>query len=593
MAREVFEPPQTESGSLDHVRALERTLDSLREDSQTAHVLLALSAALAEVRTVEETLELSVTMVPRLLGAERCFAASWDDVNDRYTVRARTGYDDSQASVLEELAQQRGGLPLVRHVLEERAPLLVEDVTRDRRIPLEQARRRQLGAWVGIPLLRWGEELGVLGIEYSQPRRFGAQDSALAQGIARQVGVAMANARRFNLLKGLRTIGLRTGSQLGLAGVIKEVVAGAVELLAGDAGVVYFLDAERLSLVASESQGLSAKAAEAMARIDVQREPWSALAGGHAIHIPDLPAALGRDEAPASAIAAPIHGSETPMLGVAVVLFRHSVALGPDETEALSVLTAQASTAIENAQRFERQRRVARSLQAGLLSTEMPDLADCEVGAVYETARRDSEVGGDFFDVFEVRPPRAAFVVGDVSGKGADAAAQSAMARFMLRAFAMRNPAPSSVLFHLNNALVQGLGEDRFTTALYGLLDCESRECQIALGGHPPPLLYRRASKEIESFELKGSIIGAFEDQQYESRSVTLQSGDVLLVYTDGLVEARSNDELYGRHRIVESLRKHAPDLGGQDLARVIYEDAAEFGVVGDDTVVFALSCRA
>jgi serine phosphatase RsbU (regulator of sigma subunit) len=274
-----------------------------------------------------------------------------------------------------------------------------------------------------------------------------------------------------------------------------------------------------------------------------------------------------------------------------VAFFRKSAYLGPDEIEALNVAAAQSAPAIENARRFERQRRVARSLQSGLMAGAMPVIDGCEVGAVYEPASEESEVGGDFFDSFEVAEEQVAIVVGDVSGKGAEAAALTAQAKYMLRAFAMRNPAPSSVLFHLNNALVQGMAEDRFTTAVYAVFEPKSRTCQLAIGGHPAPLVYRTRTGEVEIPDLHGSLIGAFENQQYESQTLKMEPGDVLLAYTDGLVEARKENDLFGRDRIVESLRKHAPDKRAKDLVQAIYTDATTFGDLADDTVIFALTC--
>jgi phosphoserine phosphatase RsbU/P len=156
----------------------------------------------------------------------------------------------------------------------------------------------------------------------------------------------------------------------------------------------------------------------------------------------------------------------------------------------------------------------------------------------------------------------------------------------------MRNPTPSSVLFHLNNALVQGMAEDRFTTAVYGVFDTEARSCQIALGGHPSPLVYRRATHDIQIPNLNGSLIGAFENQQYESVTVKMEEGDVLLAYTDGLLEARNGNDLFGRDRIAESLKKHAQEKSAREIAQAIYQDAQAFGELADDTVVVALACK-
>lgn len=588
MAKEILDPETDDQD--DRIRALEQTLESLRAESEVAHVLLGLSAALAEVRTVEDTLDKAVRMVPDLCGADRCFAATWDDVNARFEIKAESGYDPEESALLHELAEIEDAFPLIGQALADKAPLLVGDVISDGRVPQERAIARKIGALVALPLLRWGENFGALGIEFLHPRRFGAKDAALARGIARQVGVALANARRFNLLQGLRAFGLMVGTQASLPAVISTTAHAAGDLLGGDGATLYFLDSQHDDLVAASGYGLGL-GSEKLARIDLAVEPWTALRRGETVSV-QLRETLGAEDIPSCGVYAGIPGLESPLVGAVAVYFSRSAAVGPDEVEALNVLAAQAGTAIENVRRFERQRRVARSLQSGLMTTETPDLKRCQFGAVYEAASSDSDVGGDFFDLFELPDNRVGLVVGDVSGKGAEAAAQTAMAKYMLRAFALRNAAPASVLFHLNNALVQGLPEDRFTTVLYGLLDPEQRRVQIALGGHPAPLVYRAAAQDVEVIDPEGSIVGAFENQQFDSEVIDLDGGDVLLAFTDGLLETRSGEDLYGRDRIVASLVRHAGNPDAEDLARRIYEDAAAFGTVSDDTVVFALTSR-
>jgi serine phosphatase RsbU (regulator of sigma subunit) len=135
------------------------------------------------------------------------------------------------------------------------------------------------------------------------------------------------------------------------------------------------------------------------------------------------------------------------------------------------------------------------------------------------------------------------------------------------------------------------MAEDRFTTAVYAVLEPEKRTCHLAIGGHPSPLVFRKRTGEVQVPNLHGSLIGAFEDQQYEPVTLELEEGDVLLAYTDGIVEARRGDDLFGRDRIAESLRKHAPTTSARELASAIYADAQKFGEVIDDTVVFALTC--
>jgi GAF domain-containing protein len=574
------------------VEELERTLESLREDSEIAHMLLGLSGALAELRTVEETLWKAVRVVRELFKADRCYAAALDEAGRSLEIRAQAGLEHAASDALEQLGGRgRDRLPLMAEAASTMGPVLVPDVVADGRIPAEEAAARRLQAYICIPLVRWGQDFGALVVEFEQPQLFTSKESALARGVARQVGVALANARRFNLLASLRSVGLSVGSQLSVGAVSKEVARGATKLLSGDAAALYFIDSGANTLIASGSHGLAPDAFQAIATIDLGRAPWSELHGGSTVTVRDLRAVLGSDRAPASAAAALIPGAGSAVLGAIVVFGHRPFSLGIDEAEALHVLATQSATAIANAQRFERQRRVARSLQAALLRTDMPVMEGCLMHATYEPASSESDIGGDYFDAFDLPDGRIGMVVGDVSGKGAEAAAYTAMAKYMLRAFAIRNAGPSSVLFHLNNALVQGLDEDKFTTLMYAVIDPESNRCKLALGGHPAPLVYRADAQEVEVLEAEGAIVGAFRNERFEQLEFDLAPGDVLLAYTDGLIEARTAEgDMYGREGVAASLLRNA-HLRGKDLTTKIYEDARSFGTVWDDTVVFALSC--
>lgn len=592
MVREMAEP-NAQSTDQGRIAELEQTLESLREDSEVAHVLLGLSGALAEVRTVEETLEKGVRIARELFGASACFAATWDGATERFEILTHYGYEPDDVVTLEELAARgKDGLPLLTDSLGRRQPVLITDVRSDDRVPPENAGRRGLKAYIGIPLLRWGQDFGGLGIEFTEPQTFGSKETALARGIARQMGVALANARRFNLLQSLRGIGLRVGSPLRLSAVTREVATSAMELLGGSGALLYFKDGNTGEFVAAGGSSVDQDTAELLGRLGPDDATWADLFNGKTTTVPNLRDYLGTDQGPISAVATAISGSESALLGAVLVTFDRLFALGPDEAEALNVMTAQSASAIANAQRFERQRRVARSLQAGLLATDMPRGAGFEIHATYEPAGNEAEVGGDFYDAFDLSDGSIAIVVGDVSGKGAEAAAHTAMAKYMLRAFSMRNPGPSSVLFHLNNALCKGLGEDKFTTLFYGVYDPRMRTLIFANGGHPQPLLYRASSGEVEVLRAEGSIVGAFENQGFVQATVDLEPGDVLVSFTDGLIETRGADgELYGHQRVAESLKTNAR-AASTEMTRLLYQEAYDFGTITDDTVVFALAMK-
>jgi GAF domain-containing protein len=568
----------------DRSAALEHMLKEVRQDSEVAHVLLGLAGALAEVRTVEETLEKAVHIVPELFGAQLCLAATWDPGDERLTVRARSGF-----AAPGEPQPALGDSKLVRDALIDNSPLFVP--ARDRRRHARKEPSEPETSSIVIPLSRWGERFGVLQVELAEPRPVSARDQALARGVARQLGAALANARRFGLLRDLRAFGLRVGSKLRLQSVVSEIAAGAAELLAGDAAAFYFLESSRGSLVLAGASGLPAGVAERLARIELDEAPWDGLRTETILSVPALRELVDIDDCPRAAVGVPVPGDESQLLGAILVFFERPFPVGPDDIEAVSVLAAQSATAVLNAHRFERQRRVAANLQQGLLAIEVPPMDRWRVGAVYEPAGGEAEVGGDFFDVFEVDGGLVALSVGDVSGKGAEAAAGTAMAKYMLRAFAMRNASPGSVLFHLNNALAQGFHEDSFATLVFAVFDPATGTCQVATGGHPPPLVYRAASGAVEAVNPGGTVLGAFEGQRYDQEVISLEGRDVFLAYTDGLTEARRDGALYGRTSVAASLARHGRKaLAPSDLARLIFEDARAFGDILDDTVVFALA---
>lgn len=580
--------PEAAEQQEQRLQDLQQTLQSLREDSEIAHVLLGLAGLLGEVRSVEETLETAVRVVPEILGADRCFAATKLGVGRRFSIMAHAGYSDDQLRNLMGSTEGGDSLPLLSAALAERTPLMIPDLALDPRGSAESIRSRRIGAYVGIPLVRWGEEFGGLALEYEDPREFAPKDLALARGIARQVGVALVNARRFNLLAGLRAFGLRVASKLRLNQVIEEVSAGAADLLAGDAASIYFFDSNQTALVAPPGNAPRLPGPDQLVKIDLNVEPWSGLSENRAIVVPEISLG-GPDSETWSVVAAPIPGEREAVVGAVLVFFKRSLSLAPDEAEALSVLAGQAGMSIENAKRYERQRRVARSLQEGLLLSDLPELPGCEVAAVYDPASGQADIGGDFYDVFDLPDGRYAVVVGDVSGKGAESAALTAMAKYMLRAFAIRNPAPSSVLFHLNNALVHDFEAERFVTLVYGLLDPAGHRASFGLAGHPPPLIYRDGQSKVDTIELQGSILGVFEDEQFQQETYAFEECDVFMAFTDGLLEARSDGEFYGRRRIERKLLEFAPNMDAQALTKALLEDAKRFGSISDDTVVFAL----
>jgi GAF domain-containing protein len=217
---------------------LEQTLDILREESEIAHALLGLSSALGELRTIEATLEKTVRIVAEIFGGDRCFAARRNPETGSFRVTARAGYEEDAAAALDRLAS-RGRLLLLEEAVSTRLPVMVEDVSRDERLTDDDRAEWHVGAYVGIPLTHWGQDFGGLGIVFGKPRTFTAKDETLARGVARQVGIVLSNARRYNLLNELRESSLQVGLRLRLSDVTSEIARAVTKLLRADHAAVF------------------------------------------------------------------------------------------------------------------------------------------------------------------------------------------------------------------------------------------------------------------------------------------------------------------------------------------------------------------
>jgi PAS domain S-box-containing protein len=203
-------------------------------------------------------------------------------------------------------------------------------------------------------------------------------------------------------------------------------------------------------------------------------------------------------------------------------------------------LALRAATAVENARLYETATSIAATLQSSLLPPVLPEIPAIEIAAAYRPAGAGLEVGGDFYDVFNTADDHWYAVVGDVCGKGAEAAAVTALARYTVRAAAVHRRSPSAILRWLNDAMVQQSDDDRrFCTIACAHLDLGRSPARVtvACGGHPLPLMVR-ADGTSEMVGVPGTLLGLVDDPVLQDAGAELRAGDTLVLYTDGLTEA-------------------------------------------------------
>ena len=244
----------------------------------------------------------------------------------------------------------------------------------------------------------------------------------------------------------------------------------------------------------------------------------------------------------------------------------------------------------ERAQESERRARMlVETLQQTLIPPAPPDIPGLEIFAAYRPAGSGDEVGGDFYDVFEIGPDDWVAVVGDVRGKGVDAAVVTAFARYAIRSATVRHTEPSEALGKVNEVLLRH-ETDRFCTVLLVRLRRVHGGwlAGVCSAGHPLPLLVRPASPPAVIGQ-PGLLLGAFENLMLADAEVSLEPGDAVVLYTDGVTEARRDDTFYGEERLEAAVM--GAFTSAQGLTESILEDVLRYqsGFARDDIVLVTI----
>lgn len=250
-------------------------------------------------------------------------------------------------------------------------------------------------------------------------------------------------------------------------------------------------------------------------------------------------------------------------------------------------LAGRAALAVENGRLFAARNRVARSLQDALLPPSMPKVHGLELAARYQVADADVEIGGDLYDVIRLGAREWGLVVGDVCGRGPDAAALTGLVRHTLRTAVLAEHQPAAVLAQANEAMLQQIDDSRFCTVAYAQVSVGDRGASVtvASAGHPRPVLVR-ADGQVELVACEGTLLGVLPDLQLDQIELELAPGDALVLYTDGVTEARQGAHQFGEGRLLETLRAAAGGTA-DDLASALEEAVRAFrGRAHDDTAI-------
>jgi PAS domain S-box-containing protein len=262
--------------------------------------------------------------------------------------------------------------------------------------------------------------------------------------------------------------------------------------------------------------------------------------------------------------------------------------LARDDWRLVEGIAQRIALAVDAAQQYRERAHLAQTLQASLLPAALPRIAGMAVAGEYLAAGEGIEVGGDFYDVFALGGDAWALVIGDVVGKGPEAAVLTALARYTLRALGDRSPSPGGTLALLNEQLLRPAAEERLLSAVLARVELRPEggaRLVVASGGHPPPVLLR-ADGSAEPIAAAGLLLGVDDRAVGEDRELALAAGDTLVLYTDGVTEAR-HDRTLTADALAAELARLAPS-GPGEVARAVVAVARERagGPLRDDLAV-------
>jgi serine phosphatase RsbU (regulator of sigma subunit)/putative methionine-R-sulfoxide reductase with GAF domain len=438
---------------------------------------------------------------------------------------------------------------------------------------------------LAVPLRIGDQPLGVITLAHHTAGRYGHEAQAMTTTLASYAAVAIENARLYDTAQeqayasaALLQVAQAVVSLNDLDEILGTIIRIMPILVGIERAVLYQWDVEKDSFIPAQEYGLSEEEAGdfwnrtfssgEFAFLDACRDELGLRAcqlddkSGLAAWItldPNQEVNLGHPGAFLFAVPIAVKGA---LYGVMLVeeaagglRFRNR------RLEIITGIAQQAALAIQNdllqkemvmRERLETEVQLARQIQQTFLPESLPQFSEWELAARWKTAR---QVGGDFYDVFNLPDNKLGLFIADVSDKGVPAALFMALTRTLVRAAIIETESPAEALRRVNELLVPDTKQGMFVTAVYAVLDMDKGKLTYVNAGHNPPL-WVRSDGSLESLTRTGVALGAAENMKYDQRAILVGKDDCILFYTDGLTESYNNDGVFfGEERLTEALK--------------------------------------
>ena len=596
------------------LRAGEQASAMSADLERTQALLAVVGQAIAEL-SLTHTLETAADRVGELLRADQI--AVYLREGGRLQPAHERGLAGPHTMVAERLLELSLGPARAQGVLH------VTDAAADLRLAGVRDAVVEAGieAVVAAPLLLREDLIGLVAVYLPRGRVPAESETGLLSALATQLAVAVQNARlherakqreaeakraraseaaRARQLTALHEISSSFATSLSLDATLDAVVRAAVELLGVDAAVIRVPDSRGDRLVTRASNMPDPRIAGALRPLLERPQIVDGLPGRRLFRTgrplvldPESAARLGASyellvpflEQGATAAVIPISLPNELLATMTIVSLDPERRLGSEEVETAVAVAGHAALAIDNARLYQQRKLFADTMQRSLLPEELPTVPGLELGAVYESPAR-VDVGGDVYDFLELRDERLAVVLGDVTGHGIEATADMALAKFVFRSLAREHPEPGDFLAHANEVACQEVVGGKFITMVYLAFDPGRDEVAVARAGHPPARLVGEDGS-VSELAPQGLALGIDPGQRYDETRAPFSRGAVVCLHTDGIVEARRDDEQYGEARL-DAVLAAGRSLPADQLARRVVEDCRAFAgaELADDCAV-------
>ncbi len=554
---------QTQSEKLqDQRKELHLQTDALRAHSEGLAERGRLAAALNDIgELIHSTLDFDDIMQRALEHGVRTLNADAGAVEirdtDSWVVRYQSGFSADDVG----LRLSDGEAPVASLATRRREPLTIADTTADTAVNVGFVKAHSLKSVLAAPLIVRDAVIGCLLFYGTQTRAFSEAEIDFARKLGVTVSLAIENARLIEdereatrLSSALNEINRLVHATLDAEQIMERVVAAAVAAVHADSAMIALRHGE--DWVAEYGYPPIPGVIHESVRTDEAPFVVAAATSRRPVAIDDCDTdprcipEVQRRFGVRSVLCIPLIVRDDV---IGVVFFNHhtqAVAFAPRTVDFAAKLAAAISAALENAQLYAAQQRIAITLQENFIHS-LPKIAGLEFAAASEAASKPELVGGDFHDAFELPDGRVALLIGDVMGKGVTAAGLTETARTAVRALALTSPSPQDILPGVNRLLM--LETDQLVTIFLALLDVGTGEALVSSAGHPPPVHLSAAGATLIDID-SGPPLGAFECPHIVNR-LHLAPGDALVLYTDGVTEARRGGAFFGEARLLRTLR--------------------------------------